>query len=55
MSGFHGLIARIATLFNEGLADYFRICRQWMREQLANPDEDNWLAIWYPASVADMA
>lgn len=37
------------------LARFFAACREWMAERLAVPYEDDWLAIWYPKSVAQMA
>lgn len=37
------------------LAGFFAACRGWMAERLVSPYEDDWLSIWYPQNVAQMA
>ncbi|MBT1160776.1 hypothetical protein [Bifidobacterium sp. SO1] len=55
MFGLHRIAERVSAAVNADLNEYFRICRAWMREQLAHPDDEQWFAMWYPASTADMA
>lgn len=40
---------------NRLLDRFFATCRAWVARQLVHPDEENWWAMWYPKSAAQIA
>ncbi|KAA8820654.1 hypothetical protein CSQ85_02445 [Bifidobacterium rousetti] len=44
--------ARLATAYAELMQRFFAACRRWTADHIARPDEENWFAMWMPASAA---
>ncbi|MBW3080044.1 hypothetical protein [Bifidobacterium saguinibicoloris] len=49
------LIVRLASEYGTLIDDFFAVARGWVAEHLAHPDEENWFAMWYPASASQIA
>ncbi|MBT1182373.1 hypothetical protein JS531_10540 [Bifidobacterium sp. CP2] len=46
---------RLAAEYGTLIDDFFAIARSWVAERLVQPDEENWFAMWYPASASQIA
>lgn len=49
------LTTRLAAEYGTLIDDFFAVARNWVAEHLTRPDEENWFAMWYPASVSQIA
>ncbi|KAA8817139.1 hypothetical protein EMB92_00625 [Bifidobacterium callitrichos] len=47
-------LTRLATAYAELMQGFFAACRRWTADHIARPDEENWFAMWIPASASQI-
>ncbi|KFI52512.1 hypothetical protein [Bifidobacterium callitrichos] len=46
--------ARLAAAYDGLMRRFFMACRRWAADRISHPDEENWFAMWMPASASQI-